>query len=731
MKSLRKSINNGDKVGRQHISTPLLLPNVSKPNSSILPPQKVIRAQAAYRPQAPQELPFQKGDFFYVIREVDANGAWYEAHNPVSGARGLVPRSMFEEFAKSPAPSRVSQAGMKSPVRAISTSGPASPKTQAFYAVVLHDFAAERADELDAKAGDSISVVAQSNREWFVAKPIGRLGRPGLIPVSFVEIRDPATNQPMPNIESLMDRGDLPKVEEWKRAMFSYKQNSIALGVLEETSNRDSVTNSPFAPQHQPPPHSADPGIYVQAPSPQTRGPSPAAPAPRPSSPTFLPEGILLSADVVSFHYEMDEFWFRIDAIFQPYTKSGRGPLPQAKQLVLFRVYNDFYDFQVALLNSFPREAGREAPNPRILPYMPGPADVVTQEITAARRAELDDYLHKLCDLNKSGGRYILEHRVIRDFLAPKPGDVEHDVEPRTDEVEALSHYDSSNRDRSDDYNYHVDAIGEGEEYESEVRDTLGHMRISDRDEEHSDGSDYEDEGYAPSPQREMSNHPYAQQYVEGRLQPGGDQSIRQQAISQNHQRTGSTPSFRGPSQYPSSSHSHSRSQSRSNSPLPERTTSPGYFNARAAPAKSPLEDARHSGYSRSSNSPRWPENSASSPGSMRSSQAPSIAPSGRSRSGSTATSNLNNPPISASNTNTAFIKIKIFDQITDDLIAIRVHPMVTHAELIEKVQARLGGDVVHLRYRDSITNGWVEVDRDDELREWLDTAEKHVLYAE
>lgn len=56
------------------------------------------------RSKAPQELSFQKGDFFYVIREINDNGAWYEAHNPVSGARGLVPRSMFEEFNKVPTP---------------------------------------------------------------------------------------------------------------------------------------------------------------------------------------------------------------------------------------------------------------------------------------------------------------------------------------------------------------------------------------------------------------------------------------------------------------------------------------------------------------------------------------------------------------------------------------------------------------------------------------------------
>lgn len=68
---------------------------------------------------------------------------------------------------------------------------------QPLYGVVLYDFQAERSDELDAKAGEPIIVIAQSNVEWFVAKPIGRLGGPGLIPVSFVEVRDALTGRPV------------------------------------------------------------------------------------------------------------------------------------------------------------------------------------------------------------------------------------------------------------------------------------------------------------------------------------------------------------------------------------------------------------------------------------------------------------------------------------------------------------------------------------------------------
>lgn len=96
MKSLRKSLSsNGNK--ETHISSPL--PSLSKPLTSIQPPKKVIRALQTYKAKAPQELSFEKGDFFHVVEDVNA-GQWYQAHNPATGARGLVPAAMFEEFAK-------------------------------------------------------------------------------------------------------------------------------------------------------------------------------------------------------------------------------------------------------------------------------------------------------------------------------------------------------------------------------------------------------------------------------------------------------------------------------------------------------------------------------------------------------------------------------------------------------------------------------------------------------
>jgi len=525
------------------------------------------------------------------------------------------------------------------------TSPPRSPKTPAFFAIVLHDFVAERTDELDAKSGDCITIVAQSNREWFVAKPIGRLGRPGLIPASFVEIRNPATNLPIENVDALIDTGELPEVEEWKKAIFNYKANSISLGVIDD----------PSSPYPQKPPTTIQPA---------------SAPPSRAPSPVLLPEGILLSADVVSFHYEMEEYWFRIDAIYQPYDPHDPHTLPKAKQLVLFRIYNDFYDFQVSLLKAFPREAGREQNTMRILPFMPGPADHVNAEVTAVRQEELNEYLHKLCELNQAGASYILEHLLVREFLSLKPGDVEQEIDPRIDEVMAL--FPAEGAAEEEPY------ASVTQDFEEEVRDTLGEMRLSDRD-DRSEGSDYGDDHTPPT--HDLSRDSYAS----ATPQP-----------TMPHRRTGTATSL-----------SRAGSQSKQN----------GHSYPHLDTSRSSL-----------ASNPALLEHSAPSPSSFHSSQ-PSIAVSAGSRPLSNPT-NLNAPPMSAGNPQTAFVKIKIFDRVSDDLIAIRVHPRVTHAELLEKVQARLGGNVAQLRYRDSFRNEF-DIDDDRVLWAWLDSTEKHVLYAD
>lgn len=559
-----------------------------------------------------------------------------------------------------------------------------------FYAVVQHDFIAERPDELEAKAGDPISVVAQSNREWFVAKPIGRLGRPGLIPVSFVEVRDPITNQPIRDLDALIDQGALPKVEEWKRQMLNYKATSISLGVLDDLTTKSGVSNSPYTLKH------TSVSLSLPSASSLVQPVHPSQPQLQPIDENqVLPEGILLSAEVVSFHLEMEEYWFRVHSIFQPYNPNGSFDLPPAKQHVLYRCYNDFYDFQIELLERFPREAGREAenPSPRLIPYMPGPVEHVDDEITLTRKDELDRYLRSLCKLRETTAKYILESIVVRRFLAIKPGDAEMETDPYTEEIQAIF----GTGDPPDGYPQELP-----DEDTNGLHDQMGRMNLNGGyDNGYDDGSPHSNS---------RAHDPY--NYSEDTYNA---QSSRHHLASQNHQRSESTTSYQQGSAY---------SPSPGNSPQPP-STKPKW-----------AQNHPYSGWSHSNGHDhddnfgnehgRASVASGASPTSARSQ--PSAA--NRSRSHSNAT-RVNSPPISATNSQPAFVKIKIFDSITEDLIAIRVHPRVTHTQLMEKIQSRLGAGVKNLKYRESTSGLFVELLDDDELREWLESTDRHVLYAD
>jgi len=225
----------------------------------------VIKALHDYQTPDPNCLSFSQGDFLHVVgRENDTD--WYEACNPLHGTRGLVPVSFFEPVGKTVRDSGGSAGSLAAPVQpsaaphdsGYAEKNVASPGSDdaakggpmrlskamgkgtgaMVYGIVMYDFKAERQDELEAKEGEAIIVIAQSNPEWFVAKPITRLGGPGLIPVSFIEIRDMATGQAVPDQLEAVQRAGVPKVEEWKKMAADYKNGSIPLGKLEANSQQ-------------------------------------------------------------------------------------------------------------------------------------------------------------------------------------------------------------------------------------------------------------------------------------------------------------------------------------------------------------------------------------------------------------------------------------------------------------------------------------------------------------
>jgi len=91
----------------------------------------------------------------------------------------------------------------------------------------------------------------------------------------------------------------------------------------------------------------------------------------------------------------------------------------------LQRLYQDFYDLQINLIQEFPLEAGNIKGHERSLPYMPGPVTYVTDKISNGRRANLDEYIRNLLKL----GPHITKGYLVRKFFAPRQGDYEIDPE--------------------------------------------------------------------------------------------------------------------------------------------------------------------------------------------------------------------------------------------------------------------------------------------------------------
>ncbi|KAI8456454.1 hypothetical protein BY996DRAFT_6412380 [Phakopsora pachyrhizi] len=534
----------------------------------------VIRALVDYRARRVVEMSFRTGELLQALGEFwepDGSG-WFEATNPATQSRGFVPMKHFQVFSSSRLPTTAHQPKPKTTVQTTkstpqgnlsfqtrsSSSNPSnysstasypshnpspppyrtpnfatrsnhpmkfrSPKPQPLYGIVRHDFRAERADELGARRGEAIILIAHSQHEWFVAKPIGRLGGPGLIPVSFVEVKDLSTGKGLREevIKHLMKSGIIPCVDEWKRAAAEYRGNSIPLGKFENPtvtmmpsqkatpniSRRISKSHhnlrSSYSKEYNgnfSPPSSSHYHIgrntnqSVENPNPQ----SPNKPLSHirhlfdgkknVEKSTILPKvplhdsvsktekssesrtsnlsegfrtesgsgedgyatvedlreryGILTHASVESFHMEDSKYWFHLRSHFiRPSSSNDSGD--ETKVLVLYRLYEDFFDFHASLLDSFPAEAGRETINqPSIIPKLPEPKEHVDELVCAERVNGLSEYLKELSQLPI----YIRESELFYEFLGPREGDIElqeesssgtgsSDEEPRTAELD-------------------------------------------------------------------------------------------------------------------------------------------------------------------------------------------------------------------------------------------------------------------------------------------------------
>lgn len=110
----------------------------------------------------------------------------------------------------------------------------------------------------------------------------------------------------------------------------------------------------------------------------------------------------------------------------------------------LQRLYQDFYDLQIQLIASYPKEAGTTG-GERTLPYMPGPVTYVTDNISNGRRANLDEYIKNLLKL----GQHITHGNLVKGFFAPRQGDYEIDPDVAAQEEYRLSQTSGQSSDPS------------------------------------------------------------------------------------------------------------------------------------------------------------------------------------------------------------------------------------------------------------------------------------------
>ncbi|ORY04906.1 Phox-like protein [Basidiobolus meristosporus CBS 931.73] len=290
----------------------------------VLIPKKVIRAIHDYHGETPYQLSFRAGDFFHVIGN-ENNPHWWEATNPMTKVRGLVPASYFEVIDRK-------QGGCTKSNRPRNSSN-AQP---ALLGHVLYDFESQSPEELSAEAGDHIIIVGKSSNEWLIAKHIGKLGGLGLVPSSYVEIKDARTGLPVANINQ-------PNNSQASIGGLSPREQAIRAGV--------------------------------------------------------------------STYFQQDNcYYFEVQIT-----------LLDGHNRVLYKLYEDFYDFHVALLKAYPKEAGNGGQY-RIIPYMPGPVTFADESITIRRCQELNVYVRQLFGLPK----YIQESKVLREFFGlEEPGEDE------------------------------------------------------------------------------------------------------------------------------------------------------------------------------------------------------------------------------------------------------------------------------------------------------------------
>ncbi|XP_070771567.1 sorbin and SH3 domain-containing protein 1 [Enoplosus armatus] len=150
-------------------------------------------ARFDFRAETLKELPFQKGDIVYIIRQVDQN--WYEGEH--HGRVGIFPQSYVELLP----PTEKAQPKKSVPVQVLEYGE----------AVARFNFNGDTVVEMSFRKGERITLIRRVDENWYEGK-ISGTNRQGIFPVTYVEV------QRRPRIKNGVEYPDPPVSQSPQRS---------------------------------------------------------------------------------------------------------------------------------------------------------------------------------------------------------------------------------------------------------------------------------------------------------------------------------------------------------------------------------------------------------------------------------------------------------------------------------------------------------------------------------
>ncbi|XP_016534560.1 sorbin and SH3 domain-containing protein 1 isoform X9 [Poecilia formosa] len=255
-------------------------------------------ARFDFRAESLKELPFQKGDIVYIIRQVDQN--WYEGEH--HGRVGIFPRSYVELLP----PTEKAQPKKSAPVQVLEYGE----------AVARFNFKGDTVVEMSFRKGERITLIRRVDENWYEGKIPGT-NRQGIFPVTYVEVHkrprvkngvdypDPpvshspqrSTNASPQLYRNRLTTSPLPLPRSPRRSV-SPEVHAVSSEWISLTVGGGSPPAAPTPPlpppptvsyrwgEYLPPPYSASPVPYVSPMASPSASPLPPPHPPRPGSAT-------------------------------------------------------------------------------------------------------------------------------------------------------------------------------------------------------------------------------------------------------------------------------------------------------------------------------------------------------------------------------------------------------------------------------------------------------------